>query len=53
MIKSNCNKTKSLNKMSREEKLEVLIKTATMSENEPEAFLRGKSLHTSDLSVIF
>lgn len=46
------NKIKSLNKMSREEKLEVLIKTATMSENELGAFLREKGLHTSDLSVI-
>lgn len=46
------NKTKSLHKMSREEKLEFLLKVTAMSENELGTFLREKGLHSSDLSVI-
>ena len=45
-------KPQSISKMSREEKLQILIKTSVMSEPELGAFLRETGLHSSDLSFI-
>lgn len=45
-------KTKTLDQLSREAKLDILIKTSTMTENELGAYLREQGLHSSDLLTI-
>ena len=45
-------KKKKLDQLSREEKLGVLIKTSTMTENDLGAYLREQGLHSSDLLAI-
>lgn len=45
-------KKKKLDQLTREEKLDVLIKTSTMTENDLGAYLRERGLHSSDLLAI-
>lgn len=47
----NGKKDKSTNQWSAEEKLEAVIKTASMSENEFGEYLRANGLHSSDLEA--
>lgn len=49
---SGMNKNKKLSSYSREQKLDLLIKISTMSENELGAFLRENGFHSSDLNFL-
>ncbi len=49
---SSMKKSNKIHSWSREEKLDVLIKTSAMTENELGIFLRENGLHSSDLKVL-
>jgi transposase len=49
---SSMKKSKKIDSWTSEEKLEIVIKTAAMSEQELGEFLRSEGLHSSDLDVI-